>query len=44
MSAWIIYFLIPFKLPLNTSIFAQIIGVASSIIGIIRYRKQKIKE
>lgn len=41
MSAWIIYFLIPFKLPLNTSIFAQIIGVGSSIIGIIRYRKQK---
>lgn len=39
MSAWIIYFLFPF----STSIFAQIAGIISSLIGIYRYRKQKTK-
>ena len=37
MSSWIIYFLLPF----STSIFAQIAGIISSLIGIYRYRKQK---
>lgn len=37
MSAWIIYFLFPF----STSIFAQIAGIISSVIGIYRYKKQK---
>jgi hypothetical protein len=37
MSAWVIYFISPF----STSIFAQIAGIVSSVIGILRYRKQK---
>ena len=37
MSPWVIYFLFPF----NTSIFAQIAGIISSLIGIYRYRKTK---
>ena len=37
MSSWVIYLLFPF----NTSIFAQIAGIISSLIGIYRYRKQK---
>ena len=37
MSAWVIYFISPF----STSIFAQIAGIISSVIGILRYRKQK---
>ena len=37
MSAWVIYFISPF----STSIFAQIAGIISSLIGILRYRKQK---
>jgi hypothetical protein len=37
MSAWVIYFISPF----STSIFAQIAGIISSVIGILRYRKTK---
>lgn len=36
MSAWVIYFLSPF----STTIFAQIAGIISSVVGIVRYRKQ----
>ena len=36
MSAWVIYFISPF----STSIFAQIAGIISSVIGILRYRKK----
>jgi len=39
MSAWVIYFISPF----STSIFAQIAGIISSLIGIYRYRKQKME-
>ena len=39
MSPWVVYFLFPF----NTSIFAQIAGIISSLIGIYRYRKQKME-
>ena len=39
MSSWVVYFLFPF----NTSIFAQIAGIISSVIGILRYRKQKME-
>ena len=37
MSSWVIYFIAPF----STSIFAQIAGIISSVIGILRYRKTK---
>ena len=37
MASWVIYFISPF----STSIFAQIAGIISSVIGILRYRKQK---
>ena len=40
MSSWVIYLLFPF----NTSIFAQIAGIISSLIGIYRYRKKKETE
>ena len=37
MSSWVIYFIAPF----STSIFAQIAGIISSLIGILRYRKKQ---
>jgi hypothetical protein len=37
MSSWVIYFISPF----STSIFAQMAGIISSVIGILRYRKTK---
>lgn len=37
MASWVIYFISPF----STSIFAQIAGIISSLIGIFRYRKTK---
>lgn len=39
MASWVIYFISPF----STSIFAQIAGIISSLIGILRYRKTKTK-
>ena len=39
MASWVIYFISPF----STSIFAQIAGIISSLIGILRYRKTKAK-
>lgn len=39
MSPWVIYMLFPFK----TTVFAQIAGIISSVIGILRYRKQKME-